>query len=340
MELLATHRIQRGSRDKYLRFYQGDLSAIPASESVDLLVVSAFPHDYMPTPTSLIGALHRRGISVFDLSQDKQADLRATFSSWLSKDLSTAFPSAGFRRLLCFESSFRASPPETVGDVFRAIMPFALGNPIIQSIAMPILSAGDQGFDSEVMLRAIFDAAAHWLAAGLPIDTVKIVVRNPILAERLCGVFKDLSTREPGPAVTRSASYDLFVSYARTDRDEVDELVNGLRATQSSLRIFLDRLVLNVGQSWQAELDRALECCRGVVAVYSPAYLDSKMCLEEFNMARLRHRESPTPVLRPVYLRTAPLPLYMRTLEYIDCREADRALFSSAARQLASAVGG
>jgi hypothetical protein len=52
-------------------------------------------------------------------------------------------------------------------------------------------------------------------------------------------------------------------------------------------------------------------------------------------MARVRHRESPNPVLRPIYLKTAQLPLYMRTLQYIDCREADHQRLTAAAARIA-----
>jgi hypothetical protein len=62
--LLATHVVRHTAGDKYIKLYQGDLAAIPKNEAVDLLIVSAFPDDYVPTPTSLIGALYRRGISV------------------------------------------------------------------------------------------------------------------------------------------------------------------------------------------------------------------------------------------------------------------------------------
>jgi len=341
MRLLATHSVQSRDGSASLCLYHGDLSAIPPDEAVDVLVVSAFPDDYVPTSTSLIGALHRRGISVADLSRDKEADLRGAFSSWISRDIVATFPDAGFRRILCFESSSLAAPPETVGDVFRALMPFLLGDPPILSIAMPVLSSGHQGFDPEVMLGAIFNAATHWLVAGLPIQVIKIVVQDAVQAERLGRTFTRLSSSPAAPQSCKpdgtsdgKRAYDLFVSYSHDDASEVDGLIGLLRSAKPGLRVFCDKLVLNVGESWQGELDHALESAATVVPIYSPAYLRSKMCIEEFNMARLRHRESPTPILKPIYLRTAPLPLYMRSLQYIDCREADRERFPSALRYL------
>jgi hypothetical protein len=186
------------------------------------------------------------------------------------------------------------------------------------------------------MMTAIFNAAVHWLATGLPVDTIKIVVFDERQVAPVLGRFRELCAQA---SVARRASsqpyaYDLFVSYSHRDMAEVDYLVEKLVLEAPSLRVFQDKLELDVGQSWQTRLDDALESCRHVVPVYSPAYLTSKMCIEEFNMARVRHRDSESPVLIPILLRSTELPLYMRTLQYIDCREADRERLHGAARKL------
>src|SRR5262249_32309154 len=124
---------------------------------------------------------------------------------------------------------------------------------------------------------------------------------------------------------SKQFKYDFFISYAQGDAKEAaDELVAELRRLRPGVRVFLDRLSLNLGKPWQQELDEALADCRKVVALFTPGYLTSKMCKEEFNMARLRHRNSDD-VLLPLYVRTADLPLFMRSLQFFDCREADRA---------------
>lgn len=208
---------------------------------------------------------------------------------------------------------------------------------------MPVLASGDQGYDITTMFTAMFDAATHWLAAGLPLREIKIVVREESAVTRLEGLFAQLSQRQTPTGVSTSATsdraeagYHFFISYAHKDSAEVDILLDTLLVRRPSLRVFRDKLRLDVGQSWQSELDAAIENSKRVVAVYSPAYLKSKMCLEEFNMARLRHRESPTPVLTPIFLRDAELPLYMRTLHFIDCREAESTLLAAAAEHLES----
>lgn len=338
MRLLQTFGVSHPSETKYIKLYQGDLAAIPPAEAVDLLVISAFPNDYEPTSTSLIGALSTHGVSVDDLSRDKAVDLRESLSCWLSQDLSSQYPNVSFTRILCFEPTSPGTAPEVVGNVFRAIMPFALGDPPIRSIAMPVLASGDQRVDSEVMLGALFDASFHWLERGMPVQTIKIVAFAEHAAQRLERTFAALSSKYSGAGAAREhhlsapPAYDFFVSYAHGDGSETDGLVQDLKAANPRLRVFQDRLELKPGEAWQTGIDQAIAGCRRVIAVYSPLYLASAVCMEEFNMARVRHRSGN--VLLPVYLRTADLILYMETLEYIDCREGDPAKIRAACDQI------
>ncbi len=344
MQHLVTHVVPHASGDKRLELHRGDLAALTAKDGIDLLVVSAFPDNYLPSRRSLIGALARRGLSVRELAKRKEADLRAVLSCWLSPDLSAEFPDIGFRRLVCFEASDAASPAERVGDIFRAIMPFCYGEPAPSVLAMPLLGTGDQGYDPALMLAAIFEAATRWLEAGLPLQTIKLVLYDEQSLPGLEAEFRRLSdARTRAAPLQESAAsepppWDVFVSYAHADGAAVDLLVAELGRQGPRLRVFQDKLELDAGHSWQVELDRALESCRCVIPVYSPAYLASKMCIEEFNMARVRHRESPTPVLRPIFLLSAALPLYMRSIHYLDCREADRERLAAAALKLTRAL--
>jgi len=55
MKLLDSIEV-RGEQNKVIELHQGDLTDLTAAEAFDLLVVSAYPDDYTPTNTSLIGA--------------------------------------------------------------------------------------------------------------------------------------------------------------------------------------------------------------------------------------------------------------------------------------------
>jgi len=124
-------------------------------------------------------------------------------------------------------------------------------------------------------------------------------------------------------SAARKFRHDLFISYAHKDLHETEWLLERLVEDKPDLTVFLDRNVLTAGSAWQKEIYEALDDCRKVVALYSPSYLASKVCLEEYNIAVCRNRESKERVLLPVYLYTTQLPTYMKVVQFWDCREFD-----------------
>jgi hypothetical protein len=70
LRLLNSIDVSDGSVVRRIALYEGDLTDIPAEHRVDILIVSAFPNDYRPTQTSLIGGLQRSGLSVAQLLLD------------------------------------------------------------------------------------------------------------------------------------------------------------------------------------------------------------------------------------------------------------------------------
>lgn len=340
MRLIDEIGVEHASRRSTIQLFIGDLAALPAGHAVDLLIVSAFPGSYKPTPTSLIGALERQaGVSVNALANDKAVDLRRHSSCWLSQEIRV--PGIPFRRILCFEPAIRGRAPEIVGDIFRSIIPFAAGLTTVSRIAMPIVASGDQGESKEVMLDCIVRAALHWLSIGMPIDCIKIVERDERRAAALKTVFERVRaehTLAKPPAAIGQWRYDAFVSYSRLDKAQVDRLVESMLTLRGSLRIFVDQMELQTGAAWQQHIYEALDDCRKVITMLSPNYLSSKVCKEEFNIALFRHRESADGVLLPVYLRTPELPTYMKLIQFEDAREGDPIKVAATARNLTGRI--
>lgn len=198
MKLLDSIVIQHASGPRSIRLYQGDLTAIPESEAVDLLVVSAYPGGYHPLPGTLIDALHRKGISLAELAREKEDDLREAFGCWISKDVSREHPRAGFRRVLCFEAEIRGRTSAVMGLIFRTIAATGPFEPPIRSVATPIPASGDQGHDPDTMLEALLDAAVPWMARGIALDMIKIVVHSAEAAELVRPVFAHEKARLAG----------------------------------------------------------------------------------------------------------------------------------------------
>ncbi|NLD69474.1 MAG: toll/interleukin-1 receptor domain-containing protein, partial [Limnobacter sp.] len=96
----------------------------------------------------------------------------------------------------------------------------------------------------------------------------------------------------------------------------------------------LDRKDLAPGSAWQPQIFETLDRCRKVVAFLSPDYLQSKVCIEEFNIAWARGREIEQDLIFPVYLYSAALPTYMKYRSYVDCREGHHARIEQACASL------
>lgn len=325
MEILDSLTVPHGDKLRKIELCKGDLANLQPGEKIDILIVSAFPDSYDPTPASLIGALHRRGVSVAQLAKTKRFDLRSTFSCWLSSDLTDVSESIGFKRILCFEPATRAKPPEVVGDIFRCLAPFLLGEYPEATVAMPIVASGEQRWSDEDMLLHILRAAVHWLSQGLPLKCLKIVESVPEKAGRLHSAFKsaEFQTHASISAPQSAMRYDAFISYSRNDREYARVVADALRESNSAARIFVDELELNPGESWQQAIYDILDASARIITLISPDYLQSKVCKEEFNIALFRNRESEANILFPIYLKTTVLPTYMKMVNYADCREAD-----------------
>ncbi len=331
----------RGGVHGRIELRQGDLTALAEDEAVDVLVVSAFPNNYVPTPESLIGALHARGLSVAEIARGKDIDLRPNYGCWLSDPFRTVDPGLRFDRIFGFEPLTRGNPPEVVSDIFRALGPVLKVRPEIRSIAMPIVAAGNQGYSVEEMLVPLLDAAIHWLEIGLPLDRLVIAAFTEEGAARAAAIFaaKKAAYTKPVVETGSAVEFDVFISYAHEDREVVDRLVAEIHELRPQVKIFLDRNELQVGAAWQMRIFESLARSRKVVAVLSPHYLASTVCKEEFSIAWIEGYQRGR-MLLPVYALSADLPAYMRYLQYTDAREGDSSRLREAARQVLDALDG
>lgn len=314
-----------------IELHCGDLTAMAPSEAVDALVISTYPGGCTPVENSMIAALEHRGISVAGLAKNKEVDLCSAFSCWLSRRIPTDIPGIQFQRILCFEPLYRwSSTPEAVGDIFRALAPFAGGNPRISSIAMPIIAARSQAYSVREILTPLLKSAIEWLSVGLPLHVIKIFAADPSRALAARTLFQEtkalLGQRPPAKPIERR--YDAFISYAREDGDAANAIATALK--NQKLSVFLDRLELDHGTSWQQHIFEALDQTKRLVAIYSPDYVQSKVCQEEFNIAWARGRKMSSNILFPVYWKTGNLPTYMEILNYADCREQSRSKLEGA----------
>lgn len=361
MKLVDVLEVPNAGGIRRIELLQGDLAALPPEHAVDVLVVSAFPGDYTPTATSLIGALDRRELSIAVLAKDPEADLRRNFSCWLSRPIGPLAQKLNFERVLCFEPAERGTPPEVVGDIFQALAPFAFAPPHIRSVAMPIVAVGDQGYAVEDVLPPLLDAAWNWLHRGFPIETIKLVVRDEEALGRTRALFARqravLNKTRPldrlkgmvagvlglpdrftfaNKATQPVYAYDVFISYSRQNEAAARHLAERLET--AGLRVFIDRKAIDIGATWLQTINEALDDCSIIAALYSPSFVASKVCKRELNIALMRGLKLDRDLVFPLLIEDTELPTYMAALNYVDCRISDKPKIEAAAEKLAETL--
>jgi hypothetical protein len=333
----------------------GDIAAMTARDGCDVLVVSAFPGDYLHSWVfpSVIGALADRGLFVRDLAADPEIDLRATTSCWLSRAMPPG-RSFGFDRLLCFEPATPHTAASTVGDIFRTLVPFVGPEIGIRDVAMPIVASGNMQVPREEMLTGILAAAGRWMEFGLRLDRLRIVMRAYERGhDAAIAVFDDFahavqrsgSTAGSAPtteATTARSGNDarVFISYAHADgRPSMQEIRSHIATVAPNVRMLVDVADIDVGMYWQTRIGELIESSNVVILVVTEGFWKSKVCLEEYNMARVLDRDSGGGVLFPIYALSCHLPLHFKILHYEDCREADQKRLRDACDRLLATLG-
>lgn len=324
MRLLDSISLLYEGEDRVIELYHGDVLEL-SQQPVDCLVVSAFPDDYAPVPGTLIGALHRAGISLAQLATDKEADHREFASCWWTRDLRSKHPSSPAARILCFEPRRRGKAAEVIDDLIQCLESMVFEKRSGRRVAMPLVATGNQAERVSDVLPPLLEAAVQRLEMGLPVSRLMVLESNAEKAAEMKGAFGVIKKQILGDTPFRRPVYDFFVSYSHQNNEAADILFKELQLRRPGIRIFLDRQVFTPGVAWSQDLFEAIEHCRRVVPVLSPAYLASRMCRAEFHAAYLRQIQcgKSKPLLLPVYLHRAPLPNYMKTIQFIDCREGD-----------------
>lgn len=337
LQVIDSIEVKNKESQGLIRFCVGDPINTSIEDNVDVLIVWSRRDDYSPISGSLISALNQKGVSIESLAKDKEVDLRQeAFSCWLSKEIKNKDPGLPFKRILCYEPDKSAKAAENVGDIFRSLAPFLGGGFPVRTVSTPLLASGQLMKNKKVMLQQLVEAAIHWMASGLPLSCLNIISWPDNRLDELTKLFLELKSRYSSFTMQKQNqfSYDFFISYSHQDTREVELFVNLLLTQKQDLRIFIDKNSLNPGSAWQREIYEAIDDCNKVATFFSPTYLNSKVCLEEFNIALCRHRESEEPILRPIYLYSANLPTYMRLIQYYDCRESNREKLKQAAAYL------
>ena len=152
----------------------GDLTKM--SLKYDLLVISTFPRDYQPTPTSLVGALENNlDFSLLEHSENPYLDFRDSLSIWVTQPVESLY----FERVLCTElqdENFQLS--EVFENLFAGIALLEAKGISIKSVVMPMLGTGDAKIPLDKVANTLLPACKKALLSSPSLSSVTFVERS------------------------------------------------------------------------------------------------------------------------------------------------------------------
>ncbi len=293
---------------KKLQLLKGDLTSIPDIHKVDILVVSAFSNDYYPTSSSLIGALNDAGLSVAELANHKESDLRAQFNCWLSQEIEFR----NISRILCFEPTDWNNPYSLIAGIFQSIMPFTISYSI-KSVAMPLVLTGHQGFPSQNVIKELISTSLVWLSHDSSLEIIKIVEIDEAKIELLVEAFENQIQIDKQK--TDNQDFDFFVSYTRKDA-MLANIINESLGKRFS--IFFDSDTIEIGENWVGKMNKGLQSSKRFIVCFSPDFFKSDPCNYELMFCNKKLIVQPVDCILPICFYPTTLQYPWDSLNYYD----------------------
>jgi tetratricopeptide (TPR) repeat protein len=138
-------------------------------------------------------------------------------------------------------------------------------------------------------------------------------------------------TTSPGPGNTavsrnpKTQKLQLFVSYSRSDRLAVDQLVHDLRRRHYVLWMDVDERGIEPGEDWAKELEKQMSGSEGAIACISPDFLRSKYCQAEIEQAKRENKPIYPVIVRRLDEGQSLASMDLAHLQYVDLTQDYRA---------------
>ncbi|MBR6825486.1 MAG: toll/interleukin-1 receptor domain-containing protein [Oscillospiraceae bacterium] len=243
---MTTKRIRTPHGEKRISVYCCDITKFP--RKIDILTTSAFQGSYYPTPGTMFYALQRIGISVWELAQQPATDLRKLCNVWLSEEI--PLPASTIKRIGCVEMSSFVDRPQTnaeaekkmlrsISSYFRMLDIAALNGVPMETVALPLLGAGCQQIQKEMLVMPILNECLSLLERNEAVKEICFIEYNPTTAYTIASaVDRSYSVRDretdfsPAPPASAVEQGEMmaFLSHASEDRNVIMNLCAKLEA--------------------------------------------------------------------------------------------------------------
>ncbi len=265
---------------KTLQLAYGNLCKL--QKECDLVVCSAFKNDYIPTPTSLIGALYNdRQINVQLLAQHPQLDFRS-LGCWMSHDTGTAFKRIACVELLDYWKEYTDIQKidiilkKAFSTLYFMLDQASIASIPIQTVALPILGAGDEQIDTPYILSTLISQCHAILHFNSGVKKIIFYELNFSKFEYSAHVLNNIFHTKERPPL-------LFLSYSSKQSELAREIYNFLIAHNLSCWMAPDSIP--PGSSYMEMIPLALSQVKIVLLLLTPDAEKSRWVQKEIGTA-------------------------------------------------------
>ena len=209
--------------------HQGDITQLDMD--VDVLVVSAFKGNYAPVPGTIIEALlNNLQIDLRELAKAREFDLVDVFGCWTAQ----VVPKNKFGRIICAEMvGGKLEAKEVVENVFAVLSMLEMKNIKPETLALPVLGAGQQQLSATEIIKNLLDCAVRYMHQSSSIRKILFVARQENRAKELDQAMNGLLGRVK-VVVPRGDWYD------HTRRQILTSIQTGAQLAGKNTSVFVD----------------------------------------------------------------------------------------------------
>lgn len=280
--------------EKSISVFVHDIAEI--DEKIDVMTVSAFYRDYIPFRSTIIGAIHTKGISVKDLSNSPEIDLREQCNIWLSRSVENS--ELPIKRIGCIESprshrresgaDFEAKLINSIQAYFHMLHIASLSGINVDTVALPILGGGNQRIDSNMVIIPMLNECFRFLKSNEQIKKIYIISKNPeqafqfglALEKSYSAIQESKAKNEISSNINKGAG--IFISYSSSDKDIADSLCaklerRGFKVWYAPRDIYY--------QDYASAIVEAISQCTTFIVILSKNSQKSQHVLNEIDLA-------------------------------------------------------
>lgn len=306
MEALYSVNIDTIYGKKQIAVYHCDATAF--DEPIDILTISAFHRNYVPTPRTLIHALLKNcRISVEALAGTPEFDLRKTNQVWLSYPLTNQ---SRYGRIGCVEMlPLSASARQNKGHhhqnmILRGIKSYfqmldlaATTGVKMDTVAVPFLGSGSQNIDQELIKIPLIHECIESLKRNPSIHKIIFLEMSPAKAFSLASTLeKSYAVKSESSSFRKSQTSSLqtgdkkkaFISYSTKDKEAADMLCTKLENAGVSVW-YAPRDI--VKDDYASSIVSAIMDSSCFITIVSKHSMDSQHVLNEIDVAFKRVHE-------------------------------------------------